>query len=881
MRKKSPLENSPHMPKEGVGGRSSAFSSFFSDHSASPNRASQSTQSLDQLPDTLEQLRRHCELPPRDRHAASYALAPLVGWGLLDPQGLLRRVQKGTPIVVWVVGASRLVEAVIAEEGYFSFAAGPWKALEIRVECVLIGDDLNQSFPADEKTKVRASSPSEGTCTLPAPDIVACLHPNEDALSSLLTPSLVGGRSPEACIAAAACNAPLLLTGRCREIAMAWHDALANIDADVSIGRNPFSALAGNTVAEFDANGWLLLVRKAGGQQAGDAVMSSARRWRRHMTTVCHLRSTCGVEDAATAETLGDGDVPEQDEAAGDATGNVMYWGILDIKFDPSLPLSEQVRVLEMGDGRISRFSGCGAAIVERFHETSNNSSCRDLSRRKPALENKKLTNDLFAACGYSHVVPRQACRLREFSKGMGREICSELQVGQNDCVVLKLCNRSRGAGVIIIKAGMLEETLGWLLKLPNDMEEWLDKQVSLLSASAEPVWLSLSESEEHLRHWWSNECPCFIVERYYSSTSLPHNGQYFDATLRVGFALRQSQDNHSVGQSPSGPSVSSSQPVIQWLGGYWKLPKTDLSSEDIQSRTVSKAGVSGTAEVEQEHLHEVYTLLGDSVPRVFKRMMEQFASGEQVAQNCASIPLMGAFVITRLQRALVHLRLDKARWVTYVQNVLSRNSGFPQKVVSSYMSRGEGMEAAMNNCWDRVEEPIRRALEEHPANATARHYLGMALLERGDVAGAVLELQLSLLLDPDWKASYVNLAVAAIRAGDWKLAEQACQAGLARHPRTLACSYNLAVSLYQQASRSVQTLDSDTHADLKGRALRALEIARGRKPLSQGGYFADRRGRRWMDIDEQMLQALKETGDNDLPILPATSGWRLDSWRP
>ena len=55
-----------------------------------------------------------------------------------------------------------------------------------------------------------------------------------------------------------------------------------------------------------------------------------------------------------------------------------VFWGILDLKYDGrtafhsksghpsgSKPVLERVRVLETGDGRISKFSGDGAAIQE------------------------------------------------------------------------------------------------------------------------------------------------------------------------------------------------------------------------------------------------------------------------------------------------------------------------------------------------------------------------------------------------------------------------------------------------------------------------------------------------------------------------------------
>eukprot|EP00933_Yihiella_yeosuensis_P038121 TRINITY_DN3207_c0_g2_i1.p1 TRINITY_DN3207_c0_g2~~TRINITY_DN3207_c0_g2_i1.p1 ORF type:complete len:114 (-),score=19.41 TRINITY_DN3207_c0_g2_i1:212-502(-) len=46
---------------------------------------------------------------------------------------------------------------------------------------------------------------------------------------------------------------------------------------------------------------------------------------------------------------------------------SVAFWGICDIKYDPRLPKQDRVRVLELGDGRSSRFSHHGRAIKEKF----------------------------------------------------------------------------------------------------------------------------------------------------------------------------------------------------------------------------------------------------------------------------------------------------------------------------------------------------------------------------------------------------------------------------------------------------------------------------------------------------------------------------------
>ena len=43
------------------------------------------------------------------------------------------------------------------------------------------------------------------------------------------------------------------------------------------------------------------------------------------------------------------------------------FWGICDIKYDPRCPVGQRVRILELGDGRSSRFSHHGRYLVEEL----------------------------------------------------------------------------------------------------------------------------------------------------------------------------------------------------------------------------------------------------------------------------------------------------------------------------------------------------------------------------------------------------------------------------------------------------------------------------------------------------------------------------------
>ena len=91
------------------------------------------------------------------------------------------------------------------------------------------------------------------------------------------------------------------------------------------------------------------------------------------------------------------------------------------------------------------------------------------------------------------------------------------------------------GAGVVPMHAGGLDEALRELLQPPQDISKWFADQPSDWSRTV--VWGCF---EEQVRHWWSNECPCFIVEEFCRSASTETESGLFDGTMRIGFALHR-----------------------------------------------------------------------------------------------------------------------------------------------------------------------------------------------------------------------------------------------------------------------------------------------------------------------------------------------------
>ena len=79
----------------------------------------------------------------------------------------------------------------------------------------------------------------------------------------------------------------------------------------------------------------------------------------------------------------------------------------------------------------------------------------------------KKLTHDLMELAGYNHLVPGQACYPRQYDGHLAERIETDLELEEGDKVVLKLCNRSRAAGVIIVPLDELDEVLEEILVPP------------------------------------------------------------------------------------------------------------------------------------------------------------------------------------------------------------------------------------------------------------------------------------------------------------------------------------------------------------------------------------------------------------------------------
>ena len=118
------------------------------------------------------------------------------------------------------------------------------------------------------------------------------------------------------------------------------------------------------------------------------------------------------------------------------------------------------VRVLELGDGHTSGFTGAGAFLPEAFLEGG-------YAKGSPGpvldavLENKALTHDAFVAAGLEGLRPASASFPLAYSPDLAERVLAAVGRGP---VVLKLCARQHGCGVVLAEAAELDAALRALL---------------------------------------------------------------------------------------------------------------------------------------------------------------------------------------------------------------------------------------------------------------------------------------------------------------------------------------------------------------------------------------------------------------------------------
>mmetsp|Transcript_120345 Transcript_120345/g.212822 ORF Transcript_120345/g.212822 Transcript_120345/m.212822 type:complete len:641 (-) Transcript_120345:41-1963(-) len=565
---------------------------------------------------------------------------------------------------------------------------------------------------------------------------------------------------------------------------------------------------------------------------------------------------------------------PEPLEASSDGPLSVAFWGICDLKYDPRLPEKDRIKVLELGDGRSSRFSHHGAAIKEKFDAMF----CMDAHpiKRAVLVENKKLTHDTFVDCGLTCLRPLQFSYPRRYDSGLASRIKHDLGLTEGveqNAVVLKLVNRSRGAGVVVCPVEELDATLQELLRPPQgkQLDAWLKEHAP--QALTEDRLTDLLA--EHKLHFWSNECPVFVAEQLCRSMPVQSEcfraGEDFDGTLRVAFALRRRDDAETLDNF-----------TVDWLGGYWKLPTVPVSQSgssnmaEVHRQSVSSFNSEDkrTAQVAPQHLAEIYSALTPALRAVFavdlggaKDIMRLYRDDTNfqaylLTRYCASVRMAGLSALTNSTKIL-----DQAKKLVRHPGNL-RPSDLPECSVLSYIERTKGVNCALCDDWIEADQHFTEALRRLPTNSSAHYLHGMYLDQQGRYDEAAECHQRSIALDPDFRCPMMALAQCFTHLGHYEDAVSACMVCLHRQPDAPVAQHAMAQAIYQRLRNGWQGPESEVQ-ELRRKALACLEIAKAGLPL------------RWSQVEEEMVAYLQsDKGHEELPEQPVKV-WKQYGWRP
>uniref|UniRef100_A0A7S4T210 Uncharacterized protein n=1 Tax=Alexandrium monilatum TaxID=311494 RepID=A0A7S4T210_9DINO len=511
----------------------------------------------------------------------------------------------------------------------------------------------------------------------------------------------------------------------------------------------------------------------------------------------------------------------------------VVFWGILDIKFDPSKPVMDRVKILEAGDGRTSKFTAAGKDIKGRYDSMYRLEEAGDLSEYDLISSDKKYMHDEIQERGYEHLLPSQAHFPREYTEHLAGQVKKELGLCGDDHVVLKLCNRTRAAGVLLVSLEELDEKLKFLLKTPSDQEKWLEAQKYVVKRN-NSTGLQTGTEEENQRHWWSNEHPIFIAERCCNSVPVTSQGEPYDGTLRVAFALRQRSRTQQRGES--NPPMD-----VEWLGSYWKLPKKPLRRgfERRHECVISAARTSGSLSVDPAHCSEVYAALGDLLPRLFdvrSRSVEEHTALLEKRYN--NLPVLSAYFMARCGAAkhcnkseqVAETYLTKAKEMSFRAPV-----GLAKRCFNSFLERWFCIVHAQDP--EKVTRCLKRSKEFMMFNANIWYLSGVRLFQFGRGDAAADDFRSSLALDPDFKNPYMYLGALSLEEAQWSDALEISEAGEGRHPSP-QFKYHIGVALAYLASLSPSVAggalgaeprlrDNDPRKEVWQRALECLRQAR------------------------------------------------------
>eukprot|EP00435_Cladocopium_sp_Y103_P049543 s2939_g15.t1 len=184
--------------------------------------------------------------------------------------------------------------------------------------------------------------------------------------------------------------------------------------------------------------------------------------------------------------------------------------------------------------------------------------------------------------------------------------------------------------------------------------------------------------------------------------------------------------------------------------------------------------------------------------------------------------------------------------------------------------------------------EHLKKAITVMPTNATARYLLGMQHLESEQWTAAIGSFEESLQLDPDFKAPWINMAVAFLRLRQWQRVLEVSDAALYRHPNTAHCFYNKGLAYFFLALEQEQALFQGGRWHPAAQRHQALQAFQDARSNLERPWISLLESSLWTERDDQLAGALHLIGVNSLQNVDSFlskpmswDGWKFFAWRP
>jgi len=183
-----------------------------------------------------------------------------------------------------------------------------------------------------------------------------------------------------------------------------------------------------------------------------------------------------------------------------------------------------------------------------------------------------------------SSIKPEWQIYKKEYSPELAENIAQDLG---GTCFVIKPRGGFLGNGVIIVSLDDLDKTLSTILGDPEPLKASKDKSYN---------------------HWARDPFNSFIVERYYPSDLITHEGKLYEPSMRVAFIC----------------SYNKQQIDFRFLGGYWMLPTKSIDEEgSLNERKKAYCKPPYFTNASQEDLQEIERELSATIPLLYQEMLE------------------------------------------------------------------------------------------------------------------------------------------------------------------------------------------------------------------------------------------------------------------